>query len=313
MAQSMFFYNFEAATVSPWTVSQWFQTLAQDSLKGEASHIYSMRVQEPFEIDDNKLEVGVYYVRAVKDDIEEVRPFCKVRKLPFSELVYLSDVFSRVLPLILPVDDEIKNLVDKGETARFLEKEVPTKGLERLRVVIADKYFDHSLTGTVRRFFSAIINFFRKYNLYIETGIFWPGDSIAYADKVIAKVEGIKQEFAKNALELSKEVLSDRLDISLEVLESLNLEEIKKLSRKKLFVLHPDKNPSDDASDKFNALNRVWNDFNQLVELSGGWVAREIADDQDETSNIPALGVKDKPDPLIPTPPVNETLLEEID
>ena len=103
------------------------------------------------------------------------------------------------------------------------------------------------------------------------------------------------------------------MNISLEVLETLNLEEIKKLYRKKIVVLHPDKNHSDDASDKFNALNSVWNDFNQLVELSGGWVAREMTDGPDETSNSPALGGKDQPDPLIPIPREDKASLEEID
>ena len=193
-----------------------------------------------------------------------------VSKLSVSQLIYLSDIFSRILPTVFPNGDDLKKIVEKGEAAKWNAEVASTGGLESLRDKIKLKYFDNSLTGILRKVFSAIINFFRKYDLYIETGIFWPGDSCHYADQVIAKIGRYKQAFTKIALAASKEVLGERLDLSLEELDSKGLSDLKKIYHKKISQLHPDKNPLDpSAAIKFKEVNQVWGDFNELVRVGG--------------------------------------------
>ena len=280
------FYNF-----STMTVFQWFEMLSYDDLQESRTHVYRIDASEPFEIDQVEQEAGIYYIRTVKDTIEQFEPFCTVSKLSFSEIVYLSDIFSRVVPLIFPTDDEFTKLVETGGVAKLFENEVPSmRGLESLRVKIGAKYFDNSWMGAVRRVFSALINFFRKYNLYIKTGIYWPGNSCHYADKVVAKINHIKLAFAKTALEVSKEVLSDRLEISLEQLESMDIGQLKKIYHKKVLAVHSDKNHTDPlAADKFQEINQVWGDFNELVKLCDG-MRHNTNDESDEMSPVITKG-----------------------
>ena len=195
------FYDYEMMTIT-----QWFDMLSDDSRRNDnPTHIYKLTAHEDFKADGHLKEAGIYYTRTVKENIEDFVPFCTIHKLSFSELVYLSDVFSWVVSAALPKDDMLRDLVEKGEAATFFDREiVSTQGLENLKKKVKLKYFDESLKGTVRRVFSSLINFFRKYNLFIETGIHWPGDSCDYADKVIAKIDRIKRIFLQSAFQPAK-------------------------------------------------------------------------------------------------------------
>lgn len=218
---------------------------------------------------------GIYYMRGSKKDAEKLSLSCQVNRLSFSKLVYLSDVFYSIfIKSNLPNHVDLSALVDRGEASRYFQREfasVKSEGLQIMREKVWRKYFNQGVMGWIRRFFSALANLFIKYNRYIETGIYWPGSSCNYADKVIDRLNRIKRIFLRQAYEASEKVLSKRLDIPLDHLKEMNFDEIKATYRTKVLRIHPDKNKALDAAEQFNRLNRVWKDFEELSKLKEKW------------------------------------------
>lgn len=291
-------------------VTQWFDMLSTKDDQEEPTHVYVLEASENFVLDGQAKVAGTYYLRTEKEDIEGLKAFCTVSKLSFSDMVYLSDIFSRAIPTGLPTDDEMKKLAEKGEAFHYLEKDIAsTEGLESLSLKIGPKYFDNSLMGVVRRIFSALNNLFKKYNLYLETGIYWPGDSCTYASKVVSQIDRIKQVFAKTALEASKEILSSRLEISLDELEAMEFDQLKKLYRKKVLAVHPDKNNDPLAKDKFKEINQVWGDYNQLVKFTAKLIEPKFIEDGDIEIELPKeMGAEAN----LPPPPQEEVRLHSM-
>lgn len=257
------------------TVSQWFNMLASSEQQEEfPAYIYEVIASSKFEINNQQQESGTYYMRATKDDVNnnlnDLKGVAKVRKLPFSEIVYLSDCFSTIIPKIIPSGDAIKELVEQSETASYLEQNIAsTAGLERMKNKVQEKYFDGWM-GVFRKFFSAIANFFRKYDSYLETGIYWPGSSISYANKVIDQINRLKKVYLNKVIPLSREKLIQRLDIKKEEAENLSFEDIKKIYKKKIILLHPDKNfnlPKEEIDQKFQQVNKVFGDYAELMKV----------------------------------------------
>lgn len=269
-------------------VTQWFDMLTTNDDQKDPTYVYQLNASQDFAFDGQNKIAGIYYIRTDKESIEKLEPFCTVTKLSFSEMVYLSDVFSRALS---PGEDEIKNLAAKGEAFRYLEdleKDLPsTVGLKNLSEKIAVKYFDNSTMGFIRRIFSALNNIFRKYNLYLSTGIYWPGDSCTYAVKVVSRIDRILPTLVKTALEASKEILSKCLEITLEDLESMELGELKKNYHKKILTLHPDKNKDPKAQEKFEEINQVWGDYSHLINLNAELIEPKLIEDGDKELESP--------------------------
>ena len=143
------------------------------------------------------------------------------------------------------------------------------------------------MMGVIRRIFSALNNIFRKYNLYLSTGIYWPGDSCTYALKVVSKIDRILPTLVKTALEASKEVLSKCLEITLEDLESMEFGELKKNYHKKILTLHPDKNKDPKALEKFEEINQIWGDYSHLINLNAELIEPKLIEDGDKELESP--------------------------
>jgi hypothetical protein len=260
------FYNFEDMTIP-----QWFEMLSgfDDHPDSEKTHVYRLETDISLDVNGNQQPKGLYFLRAGGNEVESLKPRCRMNKLTFSEIVYLSDIFSRSLIEDIPTEDEIEVLANKGQVSGYFDREIGSaEGLRNLAAKIKPVYFDDSLTGMVRRVLSAIWNFFRKYNLYIETGIGWPGDSCTYAGQVVRKMERAKLAFLKIGFEASKEQLARQLNITLPELEQKTLQDLKKMYHKKVLVQHPDKSPAvKKAHQQFSAINRVWGDYNEILRL----------------------------------------------
>lgn len=264
------------------TVGQWFNKMLAneelDQTMQDNTRVYEVRASDVFTFNDGLHQPGVYYMKARPHQVEELRHeeldnSVSVRKLSFSELVYLSDLFSTVLEDFILKKEDVEKLVNQGGASYYFENElVSTKDLEIMRERVWTKYFDQGVMAIVRRIFSALINFLRKYNNTTETGITWPGDSCHYADQVIQQVNKqankIKSVFISFAYAKSKEIVSESLGMSLEELESLQMSDLKKCYNKKALQLHPDKNLGDpNVAEKFREINRVWEDFVALSKL----------------------------------------------
>lgn len=291
------------------TFVEWFDMLADDKPKpvksglynedlGEedvdceekvSTYVYDVMAPNEFYFNGCMQEPGFYYMRAPEEEAKQLSqsfeeeakklsPLCepllgRVRKLSFSELVFISDVFTS---RVLPPDDEVRALVEKGDASKFFEKEVEaiaSQGLENMRDKVWTRYFEHGIMGIVRRFFSALANFFLKYggeeedDSAYETDIIWPGNSCHYADQVVEQITRVKKIFLQMAFQASKEVLSNNLDLSLEEFEQAEFSDLKKRYYKKMLSLHPDKNPDEAATSQFKAVNQTWHDFVQLQQL----------------------------------------------
>lgn len=271
------------------TVPQWFSMLSNENIDLDEeeqknnvpdsnTRVYQVEAFDDFIFNKTDYPAGTYFLRAKPDEAEDLEiehpSLVIVDKLSFSYIVYLSDIFSTVVNTLIPEPSEFDRLIEAGEASRYFEKElkpVSCKGLETMRERVWTKYFDQNqgLMGIVRRFFSALANFFRKYvNLTVETNISWPGNSCHYADQVVYQLNKIKCIFICQAYEASKEVLSERLELSVEELEKLKISDLKKFYTKKALALHPDKNPGNPhKAAEFEKVNSVWGDFIALGKL----------------------------------------------
>lgn len=300
MSVSMF-YSAEAMTAN-----QWFGMLVNEienqgeeqepSAQNRQTRIYAVKADEEFVFNDAVHEAGVYYMRARPEQAEELnnQPLdLSVGKLSFSDIVYVSDLFTAVINKLIPEENEIDRLIDQGEAACYFKNELsmaPAESLETMRQKVWTKYFDQGIMGFVYRFFSALANFFKKYNNIAapDTNVFWPGNSCHYADQVIQdlnqKLNKIKPIYIQYAYKASKEIVSDSLGVPLEELENLEMRDLKKFYNKKVLQLHPDKNQSDPkASEKFEKINRTWGDFVELRKLKQQFQA-QISELEEEFS-----------------------------
>lgn len=283
------------------TISEWFNMLANEKPQQEddefesmedsdvATYVYRISSTTPFWCNQTMQEPGTYFMRTSSENAAKFLDH-QARKLSFLELVYISDVFSIFVDTLIPNND----LANEGRLAQYFEEEIETissKGLEVMREKVWNKYFDKGLMGIVCRFFSALANFFIKYSNYIETGIIWPGNSCAYADQVVDRLNRIKTSFIRTAYKASKEVVSDRLGISLDEFDGMQFNAIKKIYYQKAMQLHPDKNLGNpNAAAEFRKVNQAWKDFIGLTLLKQKFNV-EICKEKEQ------LGiVEDKPD-----------------
>jgi hypothetical protein len=286
------------------TIPEWFKLLAnEESQQNEeeekqqeidGTYVYEVQTDQHLVLaNEVDLSPGIYYMRTSEDNASKIQ-FCHVRKLSFSEIVFLSDIFTTVVTSLIPDPQEMKDIADKGESSKYFTEEmnsIPCKGLEVMRERAWKKYFDKDLglMAYVRRFFSAIANFFLKYNQFVDTGIYWPGNSCRYADQVVDQINRIKRVYIRQAYEASKEILCDRLGILPEEVEQKDFETMRLIYRKKILQVHPDKNKDPNANDQFNKVNRAWGDFGQLHKLKD-----EFKVDQYEETDFYDLEEKDE-------------------
>lgn len=271
------------------TMPEWFHMLSNDEPEKnpenpQTTYVYEIRAYDTFQVnEENPLPAGLYYLRG---SAEEVNLFAsesfEKTKLSFTQIIYLSDIFSVNIANMIPNAVSIKNLADEGEASRYFYKDIDfvTKGLETMREKVWTRYFDQGFVGLVRRFFSAIANFFLKYDEYMDTGIDWPGNSCAYTDQVVDLInKRLKKPFICKAYKASRNALCERLELSVEDLESMDQVVLKKEYHEKVKQFHPDKNKSLKAADQFKAINRVWGDFVELRKLKENFKVDLYGDD----------------------------------
>ncbi len=255
-------------------VDEWFDMLdnqAQPDLEideQETTYIYKVESDASFYLNNKTQEPGIYLMKAspaIAEDISKNYSL-NVHKFSFSQLVFLSDLFSTSVPILIPDEEEILAIADKGEAANYLKEFPSTEGLVKMREKVWNKYFDQGLMAMIRRFFSSLSQFFIKYNKFVETGV-WPGNTCTYADQVVAQINLIKRIFIAYAYKASKLILSERLGKTLEELEEMEFEAIQKLYRQKALRTHPDKNRASNAAAQFEEINSIWEDFAKLNRL----------------------------------------------
>jgi hypothetical protein len=261
------------------TERQWFDMLAEDQNQEEKTYIHELWIGSRFTFDGEVYEPGTYYVRDSLESIEELREAlkkakklrgetCRVRKLSFSELLYFSERFASSLAQLIPSAEEVKEWVATGQASRSFDElaELPPLigGLKRMRDAVRVKYFNGGWRSVVRSCFSAIANFFLKYNLYAETGIYWPGNSCSWANKIIHQINQVNRAFAL-AVKANQQLLSECLEIPLEELLQMEKKEVKKRWQKKALETHPDKFPA--KVEEFKKIKSVYRDFEELAKL----------------------------------------------
>jgi len=262
-----------ADTISP---NQWFKLLANEKLEQaielneEASLVYEVDAINDFLFHDECYPAGIYYMRTHRKRCVDLFDQVFVRKLTFSEIVFLSDI---IVSELIPEKEKFDELVKTGNLSDYFEEEmnsIPVNGLEIMRAKVWKRYFNQGIMGFVIRIFSIISNFFNKLLLRcsdIETGITWPGDCCHYADQVVKQIKRHKIVFIKYSYELSKDILSECLEIPLGELEKTEISKLKKLYHDEALHLHPDKNSNPIAHEQFNRLKCAWNDFSALSAL----------------------------------------------
>jgi hypothetical protein len=251
------------------TVSNWFSMLSKERQE-DSTYVYEVNASAKFKFNDFEQEPGQYFIRASKENVDYLKGKCKVTKLSFSKIVYLSDLFSMPKLYAETKEKELPKAAQEGTASKYLEDIFGSPlGLQQMRDRTDEKYFKKGLKGLILRFFSAIANFFRKYNLYLTTGIYWPGNSCAYAKKVIDKLNRVNGEMVKLAIQLSAEILSKEFNISYEEMIKMPFSEVKRHYKKKALLFHPDKQLTpevqQEAAEKFRKINRIYRDFENLL------------------------------------------------
>lgn len=249
--------------------SEWFSILSsvEAEKREESTSVYQLNITSKLSSQGLELEIGSYFGRTNETGLEEVKKlsFVRVRKLTSSELVYFTDIMTRNVSEKIVEKKEILDQVKKGEGASFLtaflEENFPsTEKLEEIKVKIKARFVENGFKGFICSIFSAIANFFRKYNLYRTTGIYWPGNTHSYVCKVIAK----RQNLIDAVLEANKKELSKNLGIPFEQFVTSQPDDLKKIYRDKVLELHPDKS-KEKSHESFQQLERVWKDFLDLA------------------------------------------------
>lgn len=262
----------------------WFNLLVED--QDEKTHLYEVQSDHTFTYQGSILGPDIYLARA-SEKILNLEGVHKVRKLSFSELVYLSDCYStELLRFLTPSQDEADALIKEGKVADYfedIENDFPafldaSFTLKKMAERVQIKHFNRGIGGKLKRFFSLIANFFLKYDLYLETGIYWPGDSCVYANKVAQKINKLKNLFLSFE-EGNKKLLAERLEISLEDFKGMDSQEIKKVWKEKILLVHPDKSP--DEGDRFTQINTIFRDFEALQKLHARFYNDQAVDEVD--------------------------------
>ncbi len=249
---------------------QWFELLAQNST-GEKTYIYEVTEENavqnnpPSPDKEADSDCAISYKRLSARDLAKLDPLASARKLSFSEIVYLSDGYTGFFINSLPAVDQIKDLVNEGEAARvFSSFPFAMANLALMNDRVKVKYFNSDWMGKFRSFFSAISNFFRKYNLYIETGVYWPGDSSSWANQLVNQFDVAKKVLVV-ASELSKEKVSECSKVPLDHIKKMSSDDVKKLRKLCALKNHPDK--SQDNVEKFKEINKLTHDLEELLKL----------------------------------------------
>jgi hypothetical protein len=249
--------------------------LDENQTQKDPTHVYMMQASANFAFNNSFQTPGLYYLRASKQLAESLNNnVYKVRKLSFVEIVYIYDsnfnLFQQTAKRLLSFEEnastEINNFVNLYST----------KALEKMRDKVKVKYFDQGMRGVVLSFFSAISNFFMKYIKaagVCDTGIYWPGNSSSYADKVIKKIQEVKNIILDVAIEVSRDQISKHLEIDSKELARMSFSDINSLRKRKIRLLHFDKNLTfDSAADsaahtQYCKINAAFKHFQALIEL----------------------------------------------
>jgi hypothetical protein len=275
------------------TVTQWFDMLAAENNQPKEAdankvvlpmHIYEVNVRKDFYINPAEvLTPGVYYMRASKEYIKILPIHCKAKKLSFAQLVHLSDCFSTVIKNMMPAD-RLKDTAEEGNLANQFEeiKKVRPEGLKKMRAVVWTKWYEKGWVALIRRCFSAIGNFFKKYDLYIYTGIYLPGNSCTYADKVVENIHRIKTVILSNAINISQENVYDILEVPQEEKGVISFDEIKRRYRRKMLQVHPDRNNGDPVKEELSRrLTTSFSDFEKLIKIKEELAGNPVKIDQE--------------------------------
>lgn len=264
--------------------SEWFSMLSNIEGEKEPSRIFQVNVTSNISFKDQEINPGSYFIRTSEESLACLKKLssARVRKLHSSELIYISDLMTKNVFQKILEKNEILEEVNKGNGAAFLtaflaENFPSAEGLEEIRDKIQSRYFENSLSFILRRFFSAIANFFRKYNLYRTTGIYWPGNSHTYVCQVIAK----RQNLIDIVLEANQEQLAKHLEVSLDQVKESNLDVLRKEYLAKAKELHPDQNKGDEkATKKIQTLNLIWEDFQRIADFNNSVRKEEQIEDK---------------------------------
>lgn len=277
-------------------VKEWFDMLnnqtqpeQENDEQQAATYVYSVRSTDYFDLNNAIQEPGIYFMRispAIAEELSQ-NDSLKLHKLSFSELVLITDVFSVIVKESIPNDEEIQEIVERGDATDYFNEFPSTEGLVEMRKKVWTKYFNSGLRAIVCRFFSALSNFFIQYNKSIDTGIYWPGNSCTYADQVVDQLNRIKRIFIHRVYEANKEILSDHLGKTVEELQGVGFGVIKKLYMQKALQFHPDKNSDDAAAAaQFTNINRIWTEFVKLHQLKEDFKADQLEDEIEEESHL---------------------------
>lgn len=260
------------------SANQWFELIVRGRQE-DNTYIYEVTTISPT-FNASAQEEG-YYVRASQGEVEDLKNSYNVRKLSFAEVVHISDCLYSGLTVFPPSLDVIKELIGNGGIARYfeeLEEKFPsppsfTLSLKMMSDRVNEKYFGHGWRSLILSFFSAIANFYLKYNLYMETGVRWPGNTCSWVDKVINQIKTI-QKIYLTTLQVNREILHETMNIPLADLEKMTLEDVKALRRKAALKLHPDRHPNlvephekEKINANFDKVYKVISNFEKLLTL----------------------------------------------
>ncbi len=268
--------------VNSLTHIQWFDMLATENNQPKEAdagkvvppmHIYEVRIRKALHISPEEggtLTPGVYYMRASKEYIKILPTHCRAKKLSFAQLVHLSDLYSATIKNKMPAN-RLKEIAAEGNLAERFEEEIKkirSEGLKKMRTTVWTKWYEKGWMGIVCRCISAIGNLFRKYDLYTYTGIFWPGNSCNYADKVVENINRMKTNILFNAINVSQENIYTILEVPQEEKREISFAEIRRRYRRKLREIHPDKNIGDPAKEELSRkLTTAFSDFEKLIKI----------------------------------------------
>ncbi len=214
----------------------------------------------------NDYSPGTYYLRDSKKQVEFFKKFAVIEKLSFTQLITIADLLAKS---ILIDKKKMEEIIETGSMSEYYHEEIETidiTGLEKMCGHVKKKHFC-GLKGLIKRIFSALNNLYIKACLvFLDSKFYFPGDTSAWADKVIKKVKENKAKFVFLVYQKSIELLSEKFNLSKEEIETSKFEELNKVYKKQALKVHPDKKGSEA---EFVKLSRSWNlyrEFHQLKE-----------------------------------------------